>query len=225
MANTYFDYALSQYRMQSISAVCSVDSTRKALQERAAKGFNGCSNVTADWRLLKTVCVCLQNQEIINSNQLDVDARTIYERCRKVFFSDNRIGYESCFDHLIELNWLLASVQNARENHLRHIKLLIDPAKIDECIRSHLLELYNSAVHDNNECIYIKEALQARKKILVGLFRFEHEESRYYLSQEFSYSSLEQMEIDYRDNSICKMSLFYGLTATAALAENIRRFG
>ena len=116
MANTYFDYALSQCRMQSISAVCSVDSTRKSLQERAAKGFNGCDNVTADWRLLKTVCVCLQNQEIINSSQLDIDARTIYERCREVFLSNNKVRYESCFDHLIELNWLLASIQNAKDN-------------------------------------------------------------------------------------------------------------
>ena len=225
MAETFFDYALSQCRMSSISAVCSIDSTRKALMERAAKGLNGCSNVTADWTLFKTVSGCLQNQIIINSGRLDADARIIYERCRKVFLSNNKIGYESCFDHLNELNWLLASIQNAKENNQRRIKLLIDPAKIDDCIKSHLLELYNSAMNDNNECVFIKEALRARGKIFTGLFHFQYEESRYYLSQEFSHSDLEQMKNDYRDNSICKMALFYGLTATAALAANIRRFG
>ena len=225
MAETYFDYALSQCRLPSISAVCSVDLTRKALQERATKGFNGCSNITADWRLLKTVSVCLQNQDIINSNQLDADAMTIYERCRDVFLSDIKIGYERCFDYLNELNWLFASVQNSKEKNQRHITLLTDPFEIDKFIKSHLLELYNSAVRDSNECIYIKEALQARKKIFSGLYDFQYEESRYYLSQEFLPSELEQMEIDYRDNSICKMALFFGLTATAAFAENIRRFG
>lgn len=225
MANTYFDYALSQCQMPSISTVCSVDSTRKALQERAAKGFNGCSNVTADWRLLNTVFVCLQNQDIINSSRLEADSMTIYERCRGAFLSDCRIGYESCFDHLTELNWLLASIQNAKENNQRLISLLIDPAKINEFIKAHLLELYNSAVHDNNECVYIREALHARKKFFSDLYDFRYEESRYYLSQEFLHSDLEQMESEYRDNSICKMALFYGLTATAALAENIRRFG
>lgn len=224
MADTYFDYALSQCRMPSISAVCSVDSTRMALQERAKKGFNECSNITADWRLLKTVSICLQNQDIINSNQLDADAMTIYERCREVFLSDIKIGYERCFDYLNELNWLLASVQNAKDNNQCHVTLLVDPLKIDEFIKSHLLELYNSAVRDNNECVYIKEALQARKKIFSGLYDFQYEESRYYLSQEFLHSDLEQMKIDYRDNSICKMALFFGLTATAAFAENIRRF-
>jgi len=211
--------------MPSISAVCGVDSTRKALQERAAKGVNGCGNVTADWRLLKTVSVCLQNQDIINTSQLDADARIIYERCREVFLSDSRIGYEECFDHLNELNWLLASIQSAKENNWRHAALLVDPVKINEFIKSYLLELYNSAVRDNNECIYIKEALQARRKIFSGLYDFKYEESRYYLSQEFLHSDLEQMESEYKDNSICKMALFYGLTATAALAENIRRFG
>ena len=225
MADTYFDYALSQCRMPSISAVCAVDPTRMALQERAAKGFNGCSYVTADWRLLKMVSVCLQNQDIINSRRLDADAMTIYDRCREAFLPDCKMGYESCFDHLNELNWLLASVQGAKENNQRTTKLLADSVKIDEFIKVHLLELYNSAVRDSNECVYIREALQARKKFFSGLYDFQYEESKYYLSQEFMYSNLVQMESEYKDNSICKMALFYGLTATAALAENIRRFG
>lgn len=220
MADTYFDYALSKCRMPSISAVCGVESTRKALQERAAKGFNGCNNITADWRLLRTVSVCLQNQDIINSSRLNADAMTIYERCREVFLSDCRMGYESFFDHLTELNWLLASVQGAKENNQRTTKLLSDPVEVNDFIKSHLLELYNSAVRDNNECVYIKEALQARKKLFSGLYDFQYEQSRYYLSQEFLHSDLEQMESEYKDNSICKMALFYGLTATAALRMN-----
>lgn len=223
MADTYFDYALSKCRISSISSVCRVYSTLNDLQDGATDGFNGCSNITADRRLLNAVSACVKN--IINPNRLDKDALTLYERCRERVFSDDRMGYDNCFDSLIDLNWLLASIQNADENNQRRVSLLIGSAKVNNYIREHLLNLYNSAVRDNNECVYIKEAMQARRKFFSGLYDFQFEESKKYLSQEFQYSDLEKIESEFRDESICKMSLFFGLTATAVLEQNIRRFG
>ena len=225
MANSYFEYALLQCQLSSISNICSVDSTTEALLERASGEFNGCNNITADHRLLKAVAGCLQNHDVIIPNRLDNDAKTIYDRCITFFEGNPEIGYERCFDHLVELNWLLASIHSAKETRKHNISLLIDPEEILNSIKSHLRELYNSAVHDNNECVYIQEALQAKKIIFSGLYNFQYDSSRYYLSDIFSRSDLEKMESDYRKNSIRKISLFYGLTATAALAESIRRFG
>lgn len=224
MADTYFDYVLSQCRTQSIESVCSVDSTRKALQERAAQGFNGCNNVTTDWRLLKVVSTCLQNPDIIANERLNEDAQTIFLRCKSFFLSDVEKGYGCYFDHLVELNWLFASIQNANETNQGIISLLIDPDKVLDALNSHLLGLYNSAIHDNNECVYIEEAIQARKKFCTGLYAFKYEESKYYLSLDFTISNLTNMKDELRDNSICKMALFYGLTATAALTDSIRRY-
>lgn len=70
MADIYFEYALSQCRTQGISSICGVDSTCKALMEIANSGFNRCFSITADWRLLETVKVCLYYQGIINPNTL-----------------------------------------------------------------------------------------------------------------------------------------------------------
>jgi len=203
--------------------VCGVYSTLNDLRDGATDSFNGCSNITADRRLFNTVSACVEN--IINPNRLDKDALTLYERCRERVFSDDRMGYESCFDNLIDLNWLLASIQNADGNNQRRVSLLIDSAKVNNYIREHLLNMYNSAVRDNNECVYIREAMQARRKFFSGLYDFQFEESKKYLYQEFQHSDLEQIESEFRDESICKMSLFFGLTATAVLEQNIRRFG
>ena len=208
MANTYFDYVLSQCRAQRISDICEVVSTRRALMEKANSGFNGCNNITADWRLFETVKVCLDNHGIIDPNTLGRDALEIYNRCRAVAFSDGSINYKRFFDMLVDYNWLQASIQNAKNEPSRCIDLLSDPIRMRSSLKEYLLCVYNGAVQDNNECVYIDEAIQAKGKLFTGLFPFQHEES---------------MQQDKRENSHKEMALFFGLTATAALAENIRR--
>lgn len=223
MAESYFEYVLLQCLISSIDTVCRVDSTIEALKERASKGFNGCRNIIDDCRMNKSVLGILQKTTIIDPKRLDDDAKTIYERCKDFFLENCEKEYERYFDHLVDINWILASIQNAKETKQRHVTLLTDPSKISHAIKSYLFELYISAEHDKNKSDYIADALQARKKPFSGL-SYHYEESRKYLSQDYSNYELEQMESNYRNNSICKMTLFYELTATAALAENIRRF-
>lgn len=225
MSETYFEYTLSQCRTQIIKTVCDVVPTRAALQKKAQEGFNGCRNITADRRLMETVAVCFQNPEIINPDQLDDDCNIVFERCRRTVLSGENLEYEKVFDLLVEVNWLLASIQHNKARRTRNIPLLNDPKLIRDCIREHLLGLYNSAIDDYNECIYIDEALQARKKFFQGLYPFKYEESKRYLSLDILHSELEALRNDYQGNGICKMALFFGLTVTAALENEIRRFG
>ena len=223
MANTYFDYILSQCRTQGISAICEVVSTRKALTDKANSGFNGCINITADWRLFDTVKICLDNHGIIDPNILSRDALEVYNRCRTIAFSDSSINYDHFFDMLVDFNWLQASIQNAKNEPSRFIDLLSDPIRIRCALKEYLLDVYNGAVQDSNECVYIDEAIQAKGKFFTGLFPFQYEESRYYASPDFMTSDLRSMQQNRRENSHKGMALFFGLTATAALAENIRR--
>lgn len=222
MANTYFDYVLSQCRTQGISAICEVVSTRKALTDMANSGFNGCKNITADWRLTETVEDCLYNHRKIDPNALSRDALEIYNRCRAISFSDG-INYDRLFDMLVDFNWLQASIQNAKKEPPRSIELLSDPIRIRCSLKEYLLDVYTGAVQDSNDCVYIDEAIQAKGKFFTGLFPFKHEESRYYASPDFITSDLRSIQQDRRENSHKGMALFFGLTATAALAENIRR--
>lgn len=227
MINTYFDYVISQCRLAGIGSICAVYPTRKTLIENANKSFSGCKNVTADWRLLNVVSVCLQNHDIIEPNILNQDALSIYERCQRLFLQSRTFDsaeYNKYFDGLVDLCWLLASVQITKENNQRTCILESDPSKIREYLKRYLLELYNSSITDFNECVFIQEAMNARKKFFSGLYDFQYEESKKYLSyQDFSITDLDELLDEYKENSISKMALFYGLTATSALAENIRR--
>ena len=223
MADTYFNYVLSQCRTQGISSICEVFSTRKALMEKANSGFNGCNNITADWKLFETAKVCLDNHGIIDPNPLSRDALEVYNRCRAAAFSDGSINYDRFFDLLVDFKWLQASIQNAKNESSRYIDLLSNPVKIRCSLKEYLLGVYNDAVQDSKECIFIGEAIQAKGKIITGLYPFQYEESRYYASPDFLPSDLRAMQQDRRENSHKGMALFFGLTATAALAENIRR--
>lgn len=221
MADTYFDYVLSQCRVQGISSVCAVFSTCETLIERAYLGFNGCNDITADRRLFETLKVCLDNYGIIDPNKLGRDALELYNKCRTVAFSDESISYDRFFDLLVDFNWLQASIQDAKNG--RHIDLLSDPIRIRHALKEYLLNVYNDAVQDSNDCVFIGEAIQAKGKIFTYFFPFQYEESRYYASPDFSTSELISMKQDRMENSHNGMALFFGLTATAALAENIRR--
>ena len=223
MADTYFDYVLSQCRTQGIGSICKVFPTRKALMEKANSGFNGCNNITADWRLFEIVKICLGNHEIIDPNALGRDALEIYNRCRAVAFSNGSINYEQFFDLLVDFNWLQASIQNAKNESSKYVDLLSNPVKIRSSLKEYLLDVYYDAVRDSNECIYIHEAIQAKRKFLPGLYSFKYEESRYYISPDFMTSDLKTMLQDRRKNSHKGMALFFGLTVTAALTEEIRR--
>lgn len=223
MAGTYFDYIILQCRTQGVGSVCAVVSTRKALMGKANSGFNGCNNITADWRLFETVKVCLDNHGIIDPNPLSRDALEVYNRCRAVVFADSSINYDRFFDLLVDFNWLQASIQNAKNESSRYVDLLSNPIKIRSSLKEYLLGVYNDAIRDSNECVYIGEAIQAKGKIFTGLYPFQYEESRYYASLDFTTSDLESMQQDKKENSHKGMALFFGLTATAALAENIRK--
>ena len=223
MADTYFNYVLSQCRIQRINSVCDVVSTRKALEEMANSAYNGCNNITADWRLLETVKICLDNYEIIDPNSLDRDSLDIYNRCRTIAFSDGSINYDCLFDMLVEFNWLQASINNAKKEQTKCVELLSDPIMIQYSLKEYLLGVYTVAVQDWNEYVFISEAIQARRKLFTGIFPFKYEESKYYISPDFSFSELESLQHKRRESSHKRIALFFGLTATAARAEDIIR--
>lgn len=204
MADTYFDYVLSQCRTQAISSICEVASTCNALAKMADSGFYRCRNIKADWRLFETVKDCLNNTEIIDPDALGHDALEVYNKCRFVAFSDESINYDRCFDMLVDLNWLQASIRNAKIESLRYTELLSDPIRIRSSLKEYLFDVYNNAVQDSEACDYIEKEINAKGKL-------------------FKRSELMKKWQDRMINSHKGMALFFGLTATAALAESIRR--
>ena len=221
----YFDYVLSQCRSQSIKLICEVVPTRRELIDKAAKEFNGCKNITADWRLIRAVQNCFDNSQIINHRSLDFDTRDVFDRCYHSICSKEKPSHEQLFEALVDFNWLMAAIHNSKINKCRMVKLQVNHHELIKSTKAFLLEIYNNAIDEYNECIYIDEALKAKGKIFTGLYPFQYEKSKKYAWSDYTYSDLKSMQHEFTENSISRMSLFYGLTATAALAENIRRFG
>ncbi len=221
----YFDYVLSQCRSQSIKLICEVVPTRRELIDKAAKEFNGCKNITADWRLIRAVQNCFDNSQIINHRSLDFDTRDVFDRCYHSICSKEKPSHEQLFEALVDFNWLMAAIHNSQINKCRMVRLQANHHELIKSTKDFLLEIYNNAIDEYNECIYIDEALKAKKKFLPHLYDFRFQESRYYASPDFTTFDLQDIKQEHHGNSIEKMSLFYGLTATAALAEDIRRFG
>lgn len=223
MAGTYCEFILLQCKMHTITSVCKVVSTKGALLNISKKEFNGCKNIISDSRLYDSLYDCIRDKNIINPNCLNIDSRIVFDRCSDFILSRCIDDYNKLFDILVEINWLLASYYNSKKNGEKEIILLKNYKTRRECLKEYLWNLYNLSVEDYNECNYIAEALEIKGKILSGLHKFKYEESRRYLSQEYDYMYLKELQREYRNISINKRTLFYGLTATAALENDIRR--
>jgi len=223
MADTYFDYTLSKCRRQGISNVCEKFSTCNELIDIANSEYIRCKNITADWRLYEALEKCFNNPEIINPQLLGKDALIIYRRCSDSIFSENRLNYDRLFDALVEVNWLLASIYNSENIKLSHVVLLSNPAIINKALKGYLHNVFKDSIQYSLECEYIKEAKQAKKKILTGLYPFQYEESKYYVYNNFTMEELDQIWGHSKMDSLKKRSLYLGLTATAALADNIQK--
>lgn len=223
LANTYFGYVLSQCIGNDIENICSVISTRAELINKGKEKFNGSGNITADWRLFDALIEFVNNPIIFNPNLFGEDTRKIYKRCISITYSFEEFNnYERVFEKLFHLNWILASNNNARDLEAKQVVLLSDPDVIKKSLRKYLQGVYNTAIQDENEIKYIDEAIQAKGKIFQGLFPFQFEESRKYLS--YDYLELKRKKEDYIERSKNEMALFYGLTATAARTDDIWRY-
>lgn len=223
MEKTYFDYVLSQWKRIGVQRICEIYKTRDRFVEGALDSFNGCTDITSDWRLLNAISDYLRKHCLISPSRLSPDANEVYVRCKEFFLRMNTLNqsqYDACFDGLADLCWLLASIDLYKENPQGYCDLECDPNKIRKGLKRYLANLYYSAINENNECVYIQEALQNRHKFFYS--PQNKEAKKYFSSSEYPCSELEKLWDSYREKSISNMALFYGLTATAALAEGIR---
>lgn len=217
---------MSKCKSQSISNVCNVVPTIDQLKVVASKGFGGCPNITSDSILTDALKDDLQSHVFSNPKQFDSDGRIIYERFKKKILNTT-LNYDELFDCLVDYIWLKASLGNGERYPVR---LLSNPTEITGAVRTMLLKRYDSANMNYYKSNCIHEALQARKKFFSGLYPFRYEGSKEYLIRDetgyvYSFESLVQLESNTQKYSVSTMALFFGLTATAALADSYWRFG
>ncbi len=230
MVKSYFEYTLEQCSESVIPAVCSLFKTKTKLLEAATKGFNGNDHILGQGWLILAAVDFIAEHGYIGFSELDSDAKKLYARCErnlKEMKQENRnhidIDREKLFNVLVELNWLLSSKYThiqRRESGL--ISLLESPSIIRIGLRKGLAEvLYETALYDKGKSEQYGTAQLTRYAFLPGM----HPDSqvRDLFAQGYTSSNFKELQEQARECSIQKMALFYGLTATAAKAEQIRR--
>lgn len=222
MAETYFNYILSQCKLQNLRVVSSLFPTTQSLRDKAGEEFIGCKCIVSDRILLQSLSSFLQIDSFVKLAHYNQDAMIIYTRCKDALLSANSLDYEYLFDRLVDLNWLLASIYRCNSNGQDTVSLLSDSIWLRKALRDYLTQLYNDAIQESKKTIYIQDVLQARKKIFTGL-KIQYKESHKYLS--FSNMELNDMLNDSKEYGIVEMALFFGLTATSFLSYNIQKGG
>ena len=156
----------------------------------------------------------------------------IYTRCKESLDDirtnwRNRkvLDYDALFNVLVDLCWLLASNSFSERNRHSNVALLSNHDQINKSLSSYLDALYNAAINEHNESVYVSEGINAKNEhpIIPTLYDNCYEESMRYIRSDSTRSELQDLKGQYEHWCNYHLSLYYGLTATAALADQIFR--
>ena len=230
MIQSYFEYTLEHCSENIISAVCSLYATKSELLEAAGKGFNGNNNILGQGLLIFAAEDLIAENGYIVFSELSSDAKKLYVRCErklKEMKQENRnyidIDREKLFDVLVEINWLFSSkYTHVQRGESGLISLLTSPSVLRIGLRKGLKEvLYETALYQKDRSEQYETAQMTRYEFLPRLH--PDPQVRDLFAQGYTYSNFKDLQEQARECSINRMALFYGLTATAAKAEQIRR--
>lgn len=230
MTKSYVEYILSKCSDSAVSSVCRLYKTKSDFISSAQKGFNGTDYILGQGLMIYAAEDFIAENGYIVDNELGKDARKVLSRfCRnlKKMKIQNRqwedIDREFMFNSMTDLNWLLSSkYYHVQKNLIGKIELLTSPEVIRIWLKKALEHvIYEAALNDKGRCEQYESAQLIRYQIFSG----DHPDSqvRDLYAQGCTFSDFKNLESQAHECSIRHMALFYGLAATAARAEEIRR--
>ena len=232
MTDTYFDYVLSKCKTQRIRRVCERYSTREQLQKSVTETWNDHSSIIKDGELLFALRDLFQNGKLFRVCNVTGDSLIVFNRCKKSlddirtkWCNRGGLDYDALFNMLVELCWLLASNAVSERSGYRNVILLSNHDQLNKSLRSFLDRLYDAALKEYNESVYIGEGISAKSEhpIIPALYDNRYEESMRYIRSDSTRSELQDTKDQYEYWCNYHLALYYGLTATAALADQIYR--
>ncbi len=233
MTNTYFEYALSSCKSQVIKRFCERYSTKNKLIESVDKEWGEYRWIINDRSVLQAIQTLFGQRGILDESFYLSDSLVLYERCVSTYSEimsswrkDNAIEYERLFDSLIDICWLIASTFCSDTRKERYVILLSDQNILQDSIKSFLESVYVTAIRDHNEGVYISEGINAKKEHLFfpWLYDNQYDQSIYYIRSDMTSRDLQYRKDEYVMDCRTSLSIYYSLTATIVLADNIRRF-
>ena len=206
MADTYFDYVLSKCRSQGIKRVCERYSTRAQLQKSVTETWNDYPSIIKDGKLLFALRDLFQNGELFRACNVTGDSLIVFNRCKESLDDirtnwRNRVGlnYGTLFNVLVDLCWLLASNAFSERNGYRTVVLLNNHDQLNESLRSFLDFLYDVAIKNHNESVYVGEGINAKNEhpLIPALYDNRYEESMRYIRSDSTPSELQDAKGQY----------------------------
>lgn len=226
---SYVEYTLSRCSDTVLLSVCDLFRTKADLISAAQKGFNGTEYILGQGLLVLAAKDFISENGYIVSDELGKDANKVLSRFYRNLMDMNAknrqyfdIDREEMFNVLTDLNWLLSSkyyyVQKQRSGK---IDLLISHSMIRIWLKKALNEvLYEAAIYDEERCKQYESAQLTRYQIFSGCYPDQQVRELY--AQGYTGSDFKELRAQAHECSIRRMALFYGLTATAERAEEIR---
>lgn len=227
---SYFEYILAQCSDTVIPRVCFGVKTKEQLISSAQNGFNGEPYILGQHWLISAADDLLSVDGYLTYDDFGNDGQKVHIRCKRALdemLNENwqhiDIDKDRLFDVLVEVNWLLASkhyhVQNQKSGP---VLLLGTLASVFLWTKKALNEIVlKNALCEQDRMEQYKTAQLKRYQVFRGCH--PDQEVRDFYAQGYTYSDFKELQDQARNSGIRHMALFYGLTATAAFAEELRR--
>lgn len=231
MTDSYFEYCIKQCEDMDIVSVCDIYKTKAEILKAAQEGFNGSERILGQVHLIRAASSFLQDNGFVCYENLGRDIKRLYDRFMNNIMELKEINSkcidvdrETMFNVMIDFNWLLSSLYKAfSERSQSKVALLDSSNERDYWFQKAVVEeIYNGALRDKEYSEHFKEAQGFKYSIFTGMIPYK-EVNDYLAVAGDSYTGLRQQETYYRTESVDYMALFFGVIATAALAEKIRR--
>ena len=206
MADSYFDYVLSKCGLQRIRRVCKRYTTRAQLQKSVTETWNDHPSIIKDADLLYALSDLFQDREMFRVCDVVGDSLIIYNRCkdslndiRTNWLNKQGLDYDALFNVLVDLCWLLASNAFSERNGSRIVTLLSNHDQINESLYSFLDFLYDAAIKEHNESVYVGEGINAKNEhpFIPALYDNRYEESKRYIRSDLTRSELQGTKSQY----------------------------
>ena len=232
MADSYFEYTLSKCKSSVIKTICARYQLKQQLQKSVNDEWSYYDGITNDSELLYEVAELFRQGELLRYCDVKGDSSIVYDRCissirniRIARHNGYSLDYDNLFDALADVCWVVASVYASERGRKGNVILLCNQKQINESLREYLESLYDSALHEHYESFYIGEGIQAKNDhpILRHRYEYKYEESLRYIHSNLTIQELKDRKQQQKGFCSRHLTLYYGLTATAALADNIRK--
>lgn len=232
MADTYFNYTLSNCESLIIKNICERFPTIIKLKSSASNDWIEYKEILCDSEIVRAISVFFEQSKEHDIGIYLGDSQIIYNRCNSAFLhlreewgKGKVLDYDRLFDILVDVNWILASRYDSIQNNQRYVYLLSDQSRMRKAIRLFLDTVYVSAINYHNESIYVTEGIEAKKQhpFIPWLYDNQYNESYKYIRSDITLKELQEGKTFCKNACRNNLTMYYCLTATAALAESIRR--